>query len=705
MSTFITRYLYLLFPFFIALLSFSSLSVTSNDAQTDVREPSITIDTRSSAVNLSIEYLNQLLADEKFDEANDLLTATMSTQQNSLKNIDIAMALSAIGDGFYAQKRYAQAIDLFKMSVTYFLTLKNENNKQLAQIYNRIASSYKHLKDIENSAHYFEKALETFTIIGDKSEMARKLNMLAEAERHLGNLLVALEYATRSIRIHEEIDDPEGRAKAYAGAGTIYRFIGRYEKSLEHIIEAQAYYTSINDAGGIAKTSNQMGLLYTRLKQFDQAKWFYQITINLQDRDIQANVLAAALREMAVIYYNESEYNAAKETALKAREIYKRTKEKSNESKTARIIGNIYRAQKMDSQAIKFYQESVALGMEAGSDLDQVKAMLPLASLMKNVNIGNAIELLNQALAITPSLNDKALTASIYKELRDAQKYNKNYVAALQHAEKEISLISTIQKEREEKGLVVAKANLHSYKMELELDTLREKSERDKLELARKTNEIEIAQQARTIADLELAKNKYASYLLVLMVVVFIFVGLLVYVRFAESKRRNEALRELASKDSLTNCYNRRVLFELLDVKFFDEEDFWIILADVDHFKKINDTHGHIKGDEVLREVADALRRSVRENDFVARYGGEEFCIVLPKMSQKQALALAEDMRKEVENLAFDNISVSCSFGVTNKLNAKNAKEVIEQADKALYDAKSNGRNRIILYSGASTLN
>jgi diguanylate cyclase (GGDEF)-like protein len=128
-------------------------------------------------------------------------------------------------------------------------------------------------------------------------------------------------------------------------------------------------------------------------------------------------------------------------------------------------------------------------------------------------------------------------------------------------------------------------------------------------------------------------------------------------------------------------------------------KQYCIIMADIDHFKKVNDTFGHCVGDSVLCGVANIFQGCVRKKDIVARFGGEEFCIILHKVSPNQALSIAEVMRQKVESSRFDDISVTCSFGVTSiEFNAKESGELIVQADKALYQSKYSGRNQVTLW-------
>lgn len=156
--------------------------------------------------------------------------------------------------------------------------------------------------------------------------------------------------------------------------------------------------------------------------------------------------------------------------------------------------------------------------------------------------------------------------------------------------------------------------------------------------------------------------------------------------------------RTLAEVDALTQVSNRRVLDHLLVGRLgsqdLDPRTFGLLMVDVDHFKQVNDTVGHDVGDEVLREVAQLLRQSVREHDLVARYGGEEFMIVVDEKSLDEVVQLAERIRTIVSYHEFRIIShITVSVGVTMRNIEDTPARMIHRVDQALYTAKTHGRN------------
>ena len=166
-----------------------------------------------------------------------------------------------------------------------------------------------------------------------------------------------------------------------------------------------------------------------------------------------------------------------------------------------------------------------------------------------------------------------------------------------------------------------------------------------------------------------------------------------------------EELREKANKDLLTKLPNRSAIMTTLETEIArshrDRRTVGIVILDIDHFKKVNDTYGHFAGDAVLKETAARLKNGMRAYDQVGRYGGEEFLVVLPNCDMEQAIHQADRMRLRLQESkimadAGVEIPVTASFGVTiTDLSDRNPEAFIRVADEALYKAKANGRNRV----------
>ncbi|WP_158971894.1 sensor domain-containing diguanylate cyclase [Paraglaciecola sp. L3A3] len=168
----------------------------------------------------------------------------------------------------------------------------------------------------------------------------------------------------------------------------------------------------------------------------------------------------------------------------------------------------------------------------------------------------------------------------------------------------------------------------------------------------------------------------------------------------------NTQLKEISRVDGLTGLYNRRYWNEQFDMEFKrtkrSDTESSLIMLDIDHFKKVNDTYGHPAGDEVIKALAGIIQKTIRETDVAGRYGGEEFAIILPNTPVANVEFVSERLRRLVEKCVVDyagiNISFTISIGIAGfQKSYKDSAQWLESADKALYQAKAAGRNRVIL--------
>lgn len=181
-----------------------------------------------------------------------------------------------------------------------------------------------------------------------------------------------------------------------------------------------------------------------------------------------------------------------------------------------------------------------------------------------------------------------------------------------------------------------------------------------------------------------------------------------------ELSSRNAALAEISSRDSLTGLFNRWYVLDKIEVEMNRALRYGtsmsLLLLDIDHFKKVNDSFGHSTGDVVLQKVGSVLKESCRVYDVPGRYGGEEFCLMLPQTGLESTITVAERIRRRVEEdalrLGEGTVRVTTSIGVAGLDNRPEEglvtpASLIDRADRALYTAKSRGRNRIEVWDSS----
>lgn len=197
---------------------------------------------------------------------------------------------------------------------------------------------------------------------------------------------------------------------------------------------------------------------------------------------------------------------------------------------------------------------------------------------------------------------------------------------------------------------------------------------------ARQTAELAVAQQEKAYAELEQARQALEQ-------------------QQEELLKLNRKLEHMATTDGLTGLANRRVfeqaLAHQLAVLSRHQTPVALVLIDVDHFKQINDTHGHPEGDKVLTAVAGALADDIREIDVAARVGGEEFAIIMPDTRQAEAAAVGDRLRRRIAGLTSTPAPVTISLGVAEAVRGEDVSSLFARTDNALYIAKNGGRNRL----------
>lgn len=178
--------------------------------------------------------------------------------------------------------------------------------------------------------------------------------------------------------------------------------------------------------------------------------------------------------------------------------------------------------------------------------------------------------------------------------------------------------------------------------------------------------------------------------------------------RYADKLWENFHLSmQMATTDAVTGLYNRHYLTSHMETQLQaakrKDKPLSVMMMDIDHFKKVNDTHGHAVGDRVLREFAQRIARNIRGVDLASRYGGEEFVVMMPETPIDWAKMIAERLREEVASTGFavlgkgEMVDVTVSIGVAASADESTPQTLLEAADDALYAAKDSGRNRVVL--------
>jgi diguanylate cyclase (GGDEF)-like protein len=343
-------------------------------------------------------------------------------------------------------------------------------------------------------------------------------------------------------------------------------------------------------------------------------------------------------------------------------------------------IGDAHRLLGNREEAGRTLLESLGAGRGAGNATLEMTARTELGTLrLETGDHDGAIEQGQAALDIATRCGYRQWIRNAHDVLAVAFENRGDLAKALSHWKAGQEIRTAMLKAQAEEAS-------KSQKLRLELERARHEAEVQRLrhvELARANAELEEAGERLRRSDLE--KSALVEQL----------------------REKSSLLEQQTKEDALTGLSNRRHLEQVLDHEFQRARRFGrpltVLLVDIDHFKAINDAHSHAVGDAVLRRVAAVIRGACRAVDAVARYGGDEFVVVLPETGVQEGTRIGERIRRDVEALAagdsWPSPPPTLSIGVADDSGRTRPGDVVEAADRALYEAKQQGRNQVVVSS------
>jgi diguanylate cyclase (GGDEF)-like protein len=464
------------------------------------------------------------------------------------------------------------------------------------------------------------------------------------------------------MQLCQTCGDLDGKAEAINGLGAAYTLMGAYPEALQQLLQALILYREQENLSGEAAVLKDIGRLYLLLgdltRAFPHLEQCLDLAGILKDRRLEADALARLCDACRMAGQNQR----AARYGLRSVELYQEIGYHGGEVEGLNALGEVYLAMEDFQQAHNFLQLTAEVSERIGRPLEVARAQRKIGALYLRENqLDLAFTHLFRALEIAAETGSQRVVAECHRELAEAYKKSGDAVKALMHFEQFFELYRAVfdaESDRRMKTIEIA----------------------HQVETARKDREIYHLRAVQLQKEIE------------------------------ERKKAQAALELLATQDGLTGLSNRRHVLELA-VRAFDQAQRYrrplsAIMLDIDHFKEINDSHGHATGDRILARVGERMRAVMRKVDILGRYGGDEFIIFLPETGQEGARRLAERLRAalaepvEVEGVRFEiaaSMGISSTYGESAELTLD---ELIRRADQALYAAKQSGRGRVCLHPG-----
>ena len=552
---------------------------------------------------------------------------------------------------------------------------------------------------------------------GDRIQAAFAEANLGVVARRRGQLDKALAHQERALVLYREAADPYGIAQSLTNLATVHRDRGDFAKALDMALEAVALREKTGDKLEIAYRN--VGLLYREIEDGPAARGYFERALAVAAKRGSPAAYSAVVGAYAGLLNDLGEYAAAQAAAEEALAIDRALGDRPHQGLEHLELGRALLGQRRNGEASAELEAALTLGRELGQREIVARALLHLAdiALLEHDRL-RAHGLLDEAIAGLEAARLRPQLALAYAAREQLARAEQNDADALRFAHKYAA-------EREELLGIRASRQLAA------LETRHARAEAEqRLALLAKDNDLQAALLAKQRLERRIGIGALGGLGTLLVLVLWRFAGVnrlnralarrnveierqRVALATANDKLEQQAveLYQAAITDSMTGIANRAYSLRRLARSIEDcarsGSELAILLIDFDHFKQINDLHGHLFGDGVLVAGVEAMRRCLRSDDLLGRIGGEEFLAIVIDRDADDVIALAERLRSRVaERLGQENpglqIAATVSIGVARlaELDPPPSLEaLLEAADKALYAAKSGGRNQVQRYA------
>ena len=536
-----------------------------------------------------------------------------------------------------------------------------------------------HLGPIDGAEalHYAENAESLATALARAGPRAEALYLKGRSAEYLLDYPRALGAYADALVAFETADDMSGVAKVLRSLGYLHNTLGDFPSSLDHLFRALALDERGPDDGGRAATLRYIGMVHCKSGDVSTGLDYYRQSLAIAPEDRHPAERAKTLNHLGINLRNVGRLDDAHAALVEADAIFLRLGMTPWRCNTLNNLGlNHERAGRLDV-AEATLREALALSEKCGYATGTANAQIALGRLCsraQRVEEGRA--LLDAALALCQRRGLRHLAAECHEALADHLESLGDYAGALMHYRRFHKVEREVLSDSAGNKLRALQIHHEVEAARREAELMRERQEA----LAKANTELEALNASLTEANV---------------------------VRIALV----DQLERQTYEDALTGLANRRRLDLRLGESFAlvqrHGRPLALAVADLDHFKRVNDQYSHAVGDTVLRTLAQLLSSQVRQTDLVARYGGEEFVLVLSETDAEAARVVCEKIRAAVEQYPWSDIApglaLTVSIGYCADTSLESPERMLAAADAELYAAKAAGRNRVS-GSGASLL-
>jgi diguanylate cyclase (GGDEF)-like protein len=536
-------------------------------------------------------------------------------------------------------------------------------------------------RSVEDARRHIEQAQALLSTAKRPGLRAGVLICEGELHQYAGDNVQAMALFQQAVAVAESSRDEEMLAEALYQRGYLRGLQGELANGLADLRQSMALYEKLNLPQQMQTAVNSVAILYNRMGDYAYARRYFEASLRVQEAQGLTREVVVTRHNLGRVLENMEDWDAAQrafETVLAlSREIdYRR-----GEAYALRGLASVRNARGAHAEALALL-ERAARAQQATPDL-RLRAQIQLQrgiALRGLKRIDAGIAELHKALQVFRQAESLAEIAATHGELARSLALAGDWRGAYEQQVK----------------FKAATESLLRRQLDQRFATLRVEFDTES-----RIKENELLQRENAAVERALLQEQRATRLQgVVLALLVLLAGLLAALAWRHH-RTSQQMRQLAMTDELTGLANRRHVLTRLDALLAEPgRRCALLIADVDHFKSINDHHGHLVGDEILRAVAQSLQEAARDPVLLGRLGGEEFVLVLPDADEDAAHALAQRLLAQVRALDLSRWlgarQVSISVGLTASVAGDAAGQMLRRADSALYAAKAGGRDCVV---------
>ncbi len=580
------------------------------------------------------------------------------------------------------------------------LELKSATGLKRVLILDELQRSYWKIYP-QASLEYGIKALRTSSDIKNRLQQSQQLQNIAESYKYLDNYKKAIEFMIMSLDKAKDINNLDLQIAAFYYLATYNNYIGKNVEAFRYAVQALDLSKEHKNHPGLAKCHFIIAEIYYALGDLEGAYQNFELSLVQHNNFKNKNSFALTNEKLGEIDLHNKNYQIAEQHYKTAADNYDAIDNLESLVRTYEALGNIYKVTGKKEKAYVYIQKFADTNELLNEEINNNKLLFNYEYYNIIGNEDRALDYFKLYTEHQDSLKSVIAQELVETIISDIEIKHKIEKAEASKQIDKITKKAVEQIEEKEQAIVQLKEESDDTQRIARLENDEKRRQIEDLQEERENNKKKIIQQEKEKRTTRIFMIGIVIFTILLLILAIVFIS-----KFRMKQKHTIELEKIAKTDPLTQLPNRRAVLENINYEIIrfrrNAEPFTLVISDIDNFKQVNDKHGHDAGDKVLIALSELMTETIRKQDICARWGGEEFLFLLPGTDSNGSLIISEKIRENIESEVIKHkdisLSITMTFGLCTFSDDLTIDECITRADKALYEGKKIGKNRIVQY-------